>query len=184
MPRERKRVIGAAGDDVGGHGEDEADDAAEEAAQGGDDEHDERVDVEAAAHHLGLDEVLQQQVGGEHDHEHDHGVGEAAVAEGDDDGEPAAEEGADVGDVAADEVDDHDREHEREAEQQGGEADDHRDDGGHDAATLAVVAQDPEGVAEEAVDVAAQRRAERADDGPPELVAVLEQVVHDQRRRG
>ncbi len=54
------------------------------------------------------------------------GVGETAVAEGDDHRQPAAEEGADVGDVAADEVDDHDREHEREAEQQGGEADDHR----------------------------------------------------------
>ena len=67
MPRERKRVIALAGDDVGGHGEEEADDAAEEAAQGGDDEHDEGVDVEAAAHHLGFDEVLQQQVGGEHD---------------------------------------------------------------------------------------------------------------------
>ena len=92
-----------------------------EAAQRGDDEHDQRVDVEAAAHDLGLDEVLEQQVGGEHDHEHDRGLGEAAVAEGDDHGQPAAEEGADVGDVAADEVDDHDREHERQAQQQRGE---------------------------------------------------------------
>ena len=90
------------------------------------------------------------------------GLGEPAVAEGDDHGQPAAEEGADVGDVAADEVDDHDGEHEREAEQQGGEADDHRHDGGHDGAALAVVAQDPAGIADEAVDVAAQRRVERA----------------------
>ena len=57
---------------------------------------------------------------------------------------------------------------------------DHRDDGGHDAATFPVLAQDPERVAEEAVDVAAQRRAERADDSLSELVAVFEQVVHDQ----
>ena len=40
--------MASAGDHVGGHGQDEADDAAEEAAQGGDDEHDQRVDVEAA----------------------------------------------------------------------------------------------------------------------------------------
>ena len=106
---------------------------------------------------------------------------ESAVAEGDDHGQPATEEGADVGDVAADEVDHHDGEHEREAEQEGGEADDHRDDGGHDGAALPVVAQDPAGVTDEAVDVAAQRRVERADDGASEAVAVLEQVVHDQR---
>ena len=104
-----------------GHGQDEADDAAEEAAQRGDDEHDERVDVEGSAHHLGLDEVLQREVGGEHDDEHDRGLGEAAVAEGDDHGEPPTEERADVGDVAADEVDHDDREHERQAEQQRGE---------------------------------------------------------------
>ena len=51
---------GVAGDHVGGHGQDEADDAAEQAAEGGDDEHDERVDVEGAAHDLGLDEVLEE----------------------------------------------------------------------------------------------------------------------------
>ena len=47
------------------------------------------------------------------------------------------------------------------------------DDGGHDAATLPVVAQDPERVAEEAVDVAAQRRPERADDGSSEPLPSL-----------
>ena len=70
------------------------------------------------AHHLGLHEVLEDQVGGEHDHEHDERLGDPAVAEGDDHGQAAAEEGADVGDVAADEVDHHDGEHEREAEQE------------------------------------------------------------------
>jgi hypothetical protein len=58
---------GVAGDHPRGHGEDEADDAAEEAAQRGDDEHDERVDVEGAAHDLGFHEVLQREVRGEHD---------------------------------------------------------------------------------------------------------------------
>ena len=46
---------------------------------------------------------------------------------------------------------------------------------------LPVVAQDPAGVADEVVDVGAERRVERADDGAPEAGAVLEQVVHDQR---
>jgi hypothetical protein len=41
------------GDHVGGHGQYEADHAAEESAQGGDDEHDQRVDGECAAMTLG-----------------------------------------------------------------------------------------------------------------------------------
>ena len=112
------------------------------------------MDVEGAAHHPGLHEVLQQQVRGEHDDEHDGGRAEPAFAEGDDHGQPAAEEGADVGDVAADEVHHDDREHERQAEQQAGEADDHRDDGGHHRAAPPVVAEDPARVADEAVDLA------------------------------
>jgi hypothetical protein len=50
------------GDHVGGHGQDEADYAAEEAAQSGDDEHDQRVDGKCVAHDLGLDEVLEHEV--------------------------------------------------------------------------------------------------------------------------
>ena len=41
------------------------------AAQRRHDKHDKRVDIEATAHHLGFDEVLQQQVGGQHHQEHD-----------------------------------------------------------------------------------------------------------------
>jgi hypothetical protein len=93
-----------------------------------------RVGVQGAAHDLGLDEVLQREVGGEHDAEHDRRLGESAVAEGDDHGQPATEERADVGDVATDEVHDHDGEHERQTEQEGGDADDQRHDGGHDGA--------------------------------------------------
>ena len=94
---------------------------AEKAAQRRDDDHDHRMDVERSAHHPGLNEVLQQQVGGEDDHEHEGGQGEPAFAVGDDHGQPAAEEGADVGDVAADEVHHDDGEHERQAHQEAGD---------------------------------------------------------------
>ena len=114
-PCRSKASDGGAGDHGGGHGQHEADDAADDAAQRGDDEHDQRVDVEPAAHDLGLDEVLQRQVGGEHDHEHDGSLTETAVAESDEHRQPPTHKRTDVGDVAADEVHHHDGEHEREA---------------------------------------------------------------------
>jgi hypothetical protein len=112
--------------------------------------------------------------------EHDCGLAEAAVAEGDDDGQPAVDEGADVGDVAADEVGHHDGEHQRESEQEGGDADDHRHDGGHDGAAAAVVAQDPDGVADEGVGLVPEPGVDLGDQRAPEPGAVLEQVVPDQ----
>ena len=149
QPEEASRpqaADGVARDHGERHGQDQADDAGEEAAERRDDDHDERVDVEGAAHHPGLHEVLQQQVRCQDDQEHDGGHTEPAVAEGDDHGQPATEEGADVRDVAADEVRDHDREHERQTEQEAGEADDHRDDRGHRGAAPPVVAEDLAGV--------------------------------------
>ena len=104
---------------------------------------------------LGSTKFSSSEVRGEHDDEHDRRLREAAVAEGDDHGEPAAEERADVRDVAADEVHDDDGEHERQAEQQGGDADDDRHDGRHDGAALPVVAEDPARVADEVVDLVA-----------------------------
>jgi hypothetical protein len=60
-------------------------------------------------------------------------------------------------------------------------ADDHRHDGGHDGAAPPVVAQDPASIADEAVDVAAQRGvADPCDEAASETGAVLKQVVHDE----
>jgi hypothetical protein len=54
-----------AGDHGGGHGQDEADDAAQEAAQRGHDQHDQRVDVQGAAHDLGqLEENVTEAIQG------------------------------------------------------------------------------------------------------------------------
>ena len=79
-------------------------------------------------------------------------LGDPALAGGDDHRQPAAEEGADVRDVAADEVHHHDRQHERQAHDEGGHPTVGGDDGGHDRAALAVVPEDPTGVADEVVE--------------------------------
>jgi hypothetical protein len=60
-----KAADGGGGGHGGRLGQDEAHDAAQQTAQGSDDEHHQRVDVERAAHDLGLHKVLQQEAGGE-----------------------------------------------------------------------------------------------------------------------
>jgi hypothetical protein len=74
-----KVTDGAAGDHPGRHRQDQADDAAHEPAQRGHDEDHQGMDVESLAHHHGLDEVLQQEVGGEHGDEHDHTLVDSAL---------------------------------------------------------------------------------------------------------
>jgi hypothetical protein len=74
-----------------------------------------------------------------------------------------------------------DREHQRQAEQEGSEADDHRHDGRHDGAAPPVVAQDPDGITDEVVELVPQPGVDLGDDRAPQAGAVLEQVVHDER---
>ena len=78
---ERRRANGAASDHKEGHGQEEADDAADEAPNAVTTSTTSGC-MSRAADHLGLHEVLHCQVGGAHHHDHDGSLAGAAVAEG------------------------------------------------------------------------------------------------------
>ena len=85
-------------------------------------EHRERVQVERRAHREGLEDVLQQPVGQDHDQEHDQRGRGPFRAQRDDDCEGARDERPDVGDVGGHEGDHRDRARQRHAEYERGEA--------------------------------------------------------------